>query len=297
MARRRKARKGGRCSKAKGATKRNNKAQITKVPGSGFDSDVLKCTLRYTDQFIFVQAASGGAQSSIQYGLNTPRLPNRGSGTATAQGWFSTIAKYERYLCTGSKIRWNITLVPATATSSLMGAGAFNVAVPVGVLAVNSTGSTGTGTVLVAAVQKYSSRRHDFPAIVSSANSESSGTNNPRQTWKGSHSMSVSKIDGEPNLRQSQYEATVTADPTAIPLWSFQIQDVLLDTTYKGIFMVEVFIEYDCIFWERIQQNNSLEQSSVFRVAEVKSSAPFSSERKQESKSSQSWIKLGGLVG
>jgi len=293
MPRKRKAgkkKKGGKSKSKKGrpgggktSALGGKKMTKTVVPGSGFQSDVEIVKMRYTDELLFTFGASGGAVANLEYGVNTPLVPCRTAGTETSQGWASQAAKYGKYVCTGSRIRWRITKLSAGGMYGSLGT--------MGVIATNSSlvhavvypvtsrGAPAT-SIRNAAVQKYASRRFEWPYGNTTTSAESTqDQNNPRMTWRGSMAMSPSKLDGEPNLRSASYEANTNAEPSLICLYVIAFQDILLDTTYEGVFSVEIDIEYDVTFFDRLEFDNVLVQRPPLRTVRA---PPISSSEKKE---------------
>jgi hypothetical protein len=265
--------------------KNGKKIQTLRVPGIGFDTDAERVTLRYSDEYLLVQGASGGALTQILYGINTPRLPNRQFGAATAQGWANSAAKYTSYVCTGSKFKWRITRHNAgSAYGSLGTLGTYptNSVIVHGVVFPESSAGQALISVNAASVQKYASKRYEWSLEnEGGSTSYSALEQNPRILWSGSMAMTPSKIDGEPMLRQSKYEALITADPTAVSNYVINLQDVLADTTFKGVFLVEVQMEYDVTFFGRMSQGDSLRSGPLVAfVASTRKREPL--ERKEK---------------
>jgi hypothetical protein len=249
--------------------RKSGKIVTLRVPGNAFDTDAERVTLKFTDQYLAVQGASGGSISSLLYGINTPKQPNRTSNTGVPQGWASMIAKFGKYVCHGSTINWRITRHAAgTSYGSLGTLGTTpthsSIIQAVCYPAPFNTGSA-VASVRDAAAQKYASVRYEWaretgsPTDVDNVGLEQ----NPRIVWKGSMAMSPSKIDGEPNLRMPTYEAAVGSDPTAVSLYAFVFQDVISDATYEGVFLTEVTMTYDVTFFERLAQDDALKISPI----------------------------------
>jgi hypothetical protein len=275
--------KKGRASAGKTGAMGGKKMTKTVVVGSGFQSDTEVVKMRYTDEVLLTFGASAGAIGNLVYGINTPRLPCRIIGTETCQGWASQAAKYGKYVCTGSTLHWRATKLIAGAVY-----GSLNAGNPIGVAATQSTlihavvypvasGSTTSASIRDAAVQKYASRRFEWPmngGVVPFSSSTPpqeglSDQNNPRMTWKGSMSMSPSKIDGEPNLRSSNYEAVTSADPTLVPTYVLAFQDIFLDITYEAVYSLEIDMVYDVIFFDRKDFANVLRVGPSLRTLRV----------------------------
>jgi hypothetical protein len=266
--------------------RKNGKIQTLRVPGNSFDTDAERVTLKYTDQYIAVQGASGGAVSSLVYGINTPRVPNRTSGSLAPQGWGSMIAKFSKYVCHGSTFKWRIVQhVPGLGFGSLgsLGVVPTNSSLVQAVCFANPSSNDAVASVRDGAVQKYASPRYEWQVVGNGSQiSTVSIETNPRVLWKGSMAMSASKIDGEPNLRSASYEAAVTADPTNGSQYVLLFQDVVADTTFKGVFFVEISMTYDVTFFDRFEQVDSLHVSLPLRA--VCMSPPKARVPKEESK-------------
>lgn len=244
--------------------------------GVGFDSDSERANLRFTDA-ILIQNAVATAMPLQQYGVNTPRVPDRTGMTGVAQGWASLVAKYESYVCFGSKIRWSMTQLDGSAAAT------GTRVLQEGVLYPLPSGATAiTSNIADAKVQKYS-RWHDYPlAVPAITGFQPSG--DPRTSWRSRHSMTVGKIDSAPDLRNASYEANFNGDPSRVPTWCFNFQDILQDATYKGNMLLQVEIEYDTLFFRRLAQVNALEggmklpRTVVFGGREEKKEAPLPKE-------------------
>jgi hypothetical protein len=275
--------------------RKNGKIVTLRVPGNGFDTDAERVTLKFTDQYLAVQGASGGAISSLLYGINTPRQPNRTSNTGVCQGWGSMTAKYGKYVCHGSTIKWRIVKHVPAQYGSLGGLGNFatnSALVHAVCYPASSMAGSSIASVRNAAVQKYAAPRYEW---AKEGNSPSSADElNPRILWQGSMAMTPSKIDGEPSIRMPSYEAAVGSDPSLISLYAFVFQDVLSDVTYEGVFMVEVNLTYDVTFYERIAQVDALraEMGPPLRMSVPQKKQVPKEESKTPAVSKSSWSLL-----
>lgn len=205
--------------------------------------------MRFVDNVV-VTAAGSGAIASQVYGIASPRVPERSTMTGVSQGWASCIAKFARYVCFGSRIRWQVTQL-ANATT-------LPTAVRMVLLPSNNAGAALT-SISDADVQKYS-KSFGFPPLQNAIEPSAS----PYNRWTGSHAMTVSKIEGEANLRSASYEAVVASDPTLLPTWNFYFQDLLAAATANPSFLFRVELFYDVLFFDRVMQVNALESSSPF---------------------------------
>lgn len=227
----RKTSRGNVLSKGTGAT--------TRVPASNFQADAQRVTLKFVDVVHLSASSPLGQLVTQNYGLNTPRVPERTGSTGQSQGWASLSAMYNQYVCLGSRIDWQITQTVAAAAPAAAG-------MAIGAVYPNPNTSGSASVVADDIVQKYA-RSHEFNTYTSS----SPFADSPYARWRGRHSMTVAKLTGEPNLRQDSFEAAVSTDPAFVCLWTFQFQDVLADTNYKPSFVLRVQLEYDCIFFDR----------------------------------------------
>lgn len=219
--------------------------QVTRVVGRSFDTDVERVTLRFVDNVVVTAGAGAGALTIQRYGINTPRIPERSTMTGVSQGWANTIAKFSHYLCYGSKIRWQVSQLPGTTSST-------TAAVRM-VLFPRTEAGPALTSVADADVQKYAKSFQFAPSSSSTVPNAS-----PYNRWTGRHAMTVSKIEGEPNLRQSSFEALTSSDPSLVPTWDFYFQDILASATDQPSFLFRVELEYDCVFWDRLTQVNAL---------------------------------------
>jgi len=223
--------------------------------------------------------------------MNDPTKTNITGGSGNPQGWSIYTSMFKRYVVLGSRIHWRIrNMQPGGGYGSLGTEGAApTVSCMYAVVLVPTPSSATAATSMgAAAVQKYATRRHDFPRNRSSDGSSGFPEPtqlNPAETWSGSRSMAIHKIDGEPNLRQSNYEAIVSASPTLIPTWLFYFQDLLSDTTAKGVWWIEVEVSYDVVFFDRVTSTDSFLTHQLTAVKAASQASPVSiglSESKEE---------------
>lgn len=257
MPSKRKNKKGKSSPKGRGrATRKTKRAkQVTVVPGNSFEADAERVRLRYSDQYLVIQGASGGTLTNYPYKLNSLFNVNVNASAGTYQGTASLSAKFKKYLITGSRIRWQFRFMQPGGSYGALGA--------LGVAPTNSglfaatmypvpTAMSTSTTLVNAGVQKYAVKRFDWPRTVPVIALQYEPTQiNPRETWSGRHSMSVAKLDGEPMIRQDAYEANFGADPARLQYWAFALQDLLADTTVKGVWLAEVDMEADVFAYER----------------------------------------------
>lgn len=240
---------------------------VTRVPGSGFDSDAERVRLRFVDILHITASAASGQYVTQVYGVNTPRQPDQSGMTGEAQGFTEMAAKYNKYVTFSSRIRWIMQELPG-------GAAINSVQSVAAALYPGSAGAGAVSSLADATVQKYS-RRHDFPYRGAAGALPMA---NDFNQWLGSHFMSVQKIEGEPNLRQAGFESATSTNPTVIPVWVFAFQDQLADTTAKPSFLFNVFLEYDVLFFERKIQTNAL----VTKLRRVIAPVPCESVERKE---------------
>lgn len=240
--------------------------KTTVIKGLGFNTDATRVQLRFVDTVRISAGAASGAYILQQYGLNTPRVPERTGSTGVSQGWAAFTSQYAAYVCLGSRIRWQITEVgnftPASQYMVRM------------VIWPTDNNGTVPSNIADADVQKYS-KGHNFGLATTTSGT---ATGSPYNRWTGSHSMTLSKISGEVNVRQPAYEAGVSSDPTTIYTWNLAFQDLLADTTAKPSYVVRMEIDYDVLFFQRKEQVNALVgvplRSVVLAPAEEKKAPP-----------------------
>jgi hypothetical protein len=253
MFQRKKNKKGGNSGMGK-------KAARTNVPGTHFDSDELRARVTYADQTIYSFTATAGTANTVVYGANCCKNANVTQSSGEPQGWAGLSNRFGFYVVLSSHIRWRITQQPggqACGNLGTLGAAPTTSALVSGVLYPKaSTGSAAT-TVLDAAAQLYATKRFDWPAEFKTTDAYPSLTN-PRTVWEGTKSISIQKLEGEENLRQSAYEQSVNSFSGSRCDWVFLLQDLYSDTAYKGVFLFEVNITYDVLFFRRLLVSDSL---------------------------------------
>lgn len=235
---------------------------ITTVPSKNYYADGERVTLRFSDSYVATQGASGGALSTLIYKLNSLFQVNQTAGSGTPQGVTNLTGRFQRYIVHGSTIRWRIRfLQPGGTFGSLgvVGAAATTSDLMSAVLYPKTVGSTFLGSVAAAAVQKYASRRFDWPRdrpVIAGAYEPTQI--NPAEVWRGSARMSSAKLDANPDPKIAEYQAVFGADPANLQLWVFNFQDVVADATAKGVWFVEVDLSYDVYAFDRIAQGDLL---------------------------------------
>lgn len=241
--------------------------------------------LKFTDQLILVQPASGGTLSQLNYKLNSVFQVNATSASGTPQGVAELSAKFKRYRVESSRISWRIRLLRLGENFGSLGVLG---AVPTHSCLFNSTlyplPSNGVAptSLTAAAVQKYASPRYDWPLQIlapGAAEPEPTGIN-PGMVWRGMSVMTPAKLDADPDPKQASYVANFGADPTAILYWVFAFQDVLTDATAKGVFLVEVDIHQTVYAFDRVVVGDALMVPRPLRVVEA-SLAREQDEKKQ----------------
>jgi len=256
-------------------------------------ADSARVTLKYTDQALIVQGSTGGANTNYSFSINDPGKCNITAGSGVAQGWAVYSGQFQRLVCHGSRIHWRIRgLSPGGGFGNLgtLGATPAVSALFCGVLVPYQSGVTPATSVVAASVQKYASKRFDWPrnrTLDGTSGYPEPTQQNPAELWRGTHSMSMSKLDGEPNLRQSQYETKVNTSPTAVGTWYFDLQDILADTTAKGVWLAQVELHYDCTFYDRVVVSDVLRDTRLAALMLGQSEdaqAPERKEREREEK-------------
>lgn len=260
----------------------------TKIPGKNFSADSMKVKMEYADQYFLVQGASGGVMSALGYSLNSGVSCNLISSSGQPQGWTNLAAQYGQYVITGSKINWRIAQKPTAQTYGTLGAlgtapTAGHVAFISACMYPKPSIASDATSVENMAVQPYASKRHDF-CLEWNTNSEAEDGYtevSDRALWTGSNSMTVSKLDGEPDLRSDSYEATTSVEPTRLCQWVFGFQDVTADAAYEAVFFVQVQVCYDVLFFGRKLVNDSL--ARVVNLKPLKTKIPMISVRAKKS--------------
>jgi hypothetical protein len=255
--------------RVRGTRKSAAKPSITRVPGGQFNADAERVTLKHSDQFILVAAAAGGTLGTLQFKLNSIFGVNVNSGGGTPQGTTSLAAVYKKVHVYGSRIRWDIRNMQSGGTYGSIGVQGVqptNSELQVGCIYPTPSGFTGPTSIAASATVKYASKRFDWPRgrpIIAGAYEPTQV--NPKEQWRGTHSMTVAKLDGDLDPLQASYVSALgTADPANLCYWNIAFQDVLGDATAKGVWLCEVEIYYDCYCFDRVLiTSDSLEEKPL----------------------------------
>jgi len=235
---------------------------VTTVPSSQFYSDGERATLKYTDSYMAVQAASGGTLSVLSYKLNSLFQVNQTASSGTPQGISILSGKFKKYIVHGSRIRWRIRFVqPGGNYGSLgvLGVQATHSDLMSGVLYPLPSGAVSPTSIAAASVQKYASKRHDWPRDLPINVGVYEPTQlNPAELWQGTAQMTAAKLDGAPDPLVQEYQAAFGADPSNLAVWLFNFQDVLADATAKGVWFIEVDLLYDVYAFDRVTVGDTL---------------------------------------
>jgi len=231
--------------------------QVHTVPGNQFYTDAERATVKFSDQIILVQGSSGGTLNNLAYKLNSVFQVNATSASGTPQGVAELSAKYKRYRVENSRIRWRIRLMqPGGTFGSLgvLGVAATTTAMFAAVAYPAQESAILPTSVNVAAVQKYATKRYDWPRVFGtpSAAAPESTVVNPAVIWRGRMAMSPAKLDADPDPKQAGYVAAFGTDPSAISYFVLAFQDVLADATAKGVWLAEIDIEQTIYCFDRI---------------------------------------------
>lgn len=264
-------RKGSRTQKRRGATRNNGIAKtISRLP-AGF-ADGADVVMKFSDSYIVAQGATGGTASSLVFSMNSLFQCNVTASAGQPQYYSQYSAVYQKYVVTHSRIRWRLRQVNGGASVAGVSQGhiAALAALPAAVLYPGPSGASTATSVRSAAAQQYS-KRHEFNVEEAAAADGTHQTqqSNARVEWVGSHSMGISKIEAEPVLRTAAYEALVGANPSRQPTWTFIFQDVLADTAFEGVFLMEVDIYYTTKFFDRVLISDSSYQTKKLKAAPV----------------------------
>lgn len=246
--------------------------QVTKVPGGQFYADAERLEMKYADSYMLVQGATGGTLTRLVYKINSLFQVNQTAGAGSPQGTTSLTTKYQRYMVLGSRIHWRMRgLAPGGTYGSL---GALGV-VPNTSMLVSAclfpaqAGAVLPTTMIGCADEKYASQRFEWPRDIAvgagSVLTEASQIN-PRTVWQGTKSMSVKKLDADPDPRQVEYTAAFGADPARLSLWVFSFQDVLADIAGEKPWLVEVELYYDVYAFDRVTVGDTLQSAGPLRV-------------------------------
>jgi hypothetical protein len=255
--------------RVRGTRKSAAKPSITRVPGGQFNADAERVTLKHSDQFILVAGASGGTLGTLQFKLNSIFNVNVNSGAGTPQGTTSLGLVYKKVHVYGSRLRWDIRNMQSGGNFGglgILGVQPTNSELQVACLYPTPTGFMGPTSMTGSSTVKYATKRFDWPRgrpVIAGAYEPTQV--NPKEQWRGAHSMTVAKLDGDLDPRQASYVSALgTADPANLCYWNVAFQDVLADATAKGVWLCEVEIYYDCYCFDRVQiVADSLEQKPV----------------------------------
>jgi len=220
---------------------------VSVIPMPQF-ADSERVTLRFTEGITATNGAAG-TDAAYQFSLNDPNKCDVTGATGVAQGMAIMQAKYNKLVCYGSRIRLQVTQLTdntSFASVNLLGNAC---------LYPLEKNASGASSALNARVQKYA-KYHNFPPRGAATDFACLGSSLNR--WDVSHVMTVSKLVGEPNLRQPIYECLSTASPTNVQTWVLNTQDILADTTGKFKWNAIVDILYDCEFYGRVTIGNAL---------------------------------------
>jgi hypothetical protein len=241
-------------------------------------------TLKYTDQFLLVQGTAGSTVNSLIFKINSLFQVNLTATNGTPQGVAELQTKFARYRVVNSAIHWRIVgLQPGGSFggSGTLGVAPTNSLMAAGVLYPLPRGGATSTTMISASVQKYATKRFDWPidVAVPSAATPAASVVNPRTVWKGSHSMAVSKLDADPDPKQTSYTAAFGADPTSIDYWVFAFADTLADSTGKKAYLAEIDMHQDVYAFDRIVVTDALRDhvlsSLVMSSCEEKKERPL----------------------
>lgn len=267
-----------------GARKQPAKKQVTRVPGGHFSADAESVQLMYSDQYILVAGASGGVLGSLNYKLNSLFQVNATAGAGTPQGVAELQTKFSKYIVRSSRIHWRIRAMEAGGSygaSGTQGVQATNSGLYSAVAYPLPAGASIQSSIAGSAVQKYASRRFDWPRDrpIIVAQYEPLQIN-PAVVWQGSLSMSPAKLDADPDPRNPSYAAAFGADPTNLSYWTLAFQDVLADTTIKGVWLAEVDLVYTVYAFDRPTKGDSLVGLGPVRVIEMSAARVGGEEKK-----------------
>jgi hypothetical protein len=225
--------------------------------------------VKYTDSFLLSQTASGGALGQLEYKLNSIYNVNIQSGSGVPQGYAELAAKYQKQQVMSSKIHWRIRAALPGATYGTLG--------PLGVAPTNSalfsavmyplqSGATPATTIQSAAVQKYATQRFDWPRVTITSGIAWEQAN-PAFTWKGTKSVSVAKLDADPDSKQAVFSNSFTGDPPNLQHWEFAFVDALADATAEGVWFCEVDIWYTLRAYDRIVVSDTLMARPLYALS------------------------------
>jgi len=263
-----------------------------KVPGQPV-ADSVYTTLKFSDSYLLVQGASAGALNTLSYKLNSLYKPNHTANTGQYQGIVPLSDQFMKAVVVSSHIRWRFRHTVAGinyGSLGLTGTAATHSGFINAVLYPLPTAATAVTTLQQAAVQKYATKRFDFPMELVgdfSAPVTSSEQINPAQVWRGTHTMNVAKLDGQVSTSQAAYEHLfASGDPTDVQYWLFNFQDVLSDTTYEAVWYAEVDIIATVRFFDRVAETESAVQNTPSTLKMLAAKQFQRVEEKKESKES-----------
>jgi hypothetical protein len=254
------------------------------------DAEIV--SLRYSDQTLLVMGSTAGVVNNLSYKLNS--VFNVDGSSGTPQGVADLALKYRKVQVMGSRIRWQLRqLAPGVSVGNLgtIGVAATHSALSACVLYPFPSGGATAASVLSAAVQKYASKRFDWPLIVSS---DVIGVTelNPRMTYRGRSSMTVAKLDASPDPRQDSYCSVLgSADPANLCYWVFAFQDLVADPAFKGVWQAEIDIDYDVRCYDRVTLGDSLRERVGPCALSLRTFGPMESKLQDAHE-----IKLAGLL-
>jgi len=260
--------------------------QVHRIPGNQFYTDAERATVKFTDQILLVQGASGGTLNSLLYKLNSVFQVNFNSSSGTPQGVAELSAKYYNYRVEHSRIHWRIRLMQPGATFGslgVLGVAATTTAMFNAVAYPIQAHAAAPASITAAAVQKYATKRYDWPRVfgVPGAATPESTVVNPAVIWRGRISMTPAKLDADPDPKQSSYTALFGADPSLLSYWALSFQDILADATAKGVWLAEVEVYQTVYCYGRKVIGDLLVASRPLSVLTM-SPEPLRSEEKKE---------------
>jgi len=259
--------------RARPTRKSGTKPQVTRVPGSQFSADGERVTLKYTQEALLTQGASGGTLSNTSFKLNSVYQVDAAGGTP--QGVAELSAKFKKVHVFGSTIRWQIRNMQGGGTYGSLGvkgAAPTNSALYAAVLYPLPSDGMASTSIAAASVQKYAAKRFDWPRerpVIAGAYEPTQI--NPRETWSGTHKMTIQKLDANPVPQQDSYVSGFTSDPTHLAYWIFSFQDLLADAAAEGVWLLECDVWYDVYAFERIVVGDAFVRGPL---REVRMTAP-----------------------
>jgi hypothetical protein len=124
-------------------------------------------------------------------------------------------------------------------------------------------GSTAATSIVAASVQKYATRRYDWPRLGAAASPTLWEDQNPAFTWKGTKSMEVSKFDADPDSKQAGFSAVFGANPANLSQWVFSFQDALADVAAEGVWFCEIDLWQSVYAFDRVVVADALRTSKL----------------------------------